>query len=149
MFQVTTTLPDPDKPVVNVLPLISYKGQEEAENAAAEALKNPVKKPKAVKAKAKIVPNPNATAEDLAACEAQKNLVIAIKKDKARKDETPAALAEWDRLKALCEIKIEAEEVAEEVKPEEAEKEMIPLNERKMNYRKDFFDKPAYLTVSG
>jgi len=31
----------------------------------------------------------------------------------------------------------------------EAEKEMIPLNERKMNYRKDFFDKPAYLTVSG
>ena len=52
MFQVTTVLPDPSKPVVDNLPMISYKGQEEAEAAAAEALKNPVKKPKAAKAKA-------------------------------------------------------------------------------------------------
>ena len=70
MFQVTTVLPDPSKPVVDNLPLISYKGQEEAEAAAAEALKNPVKKLKAAKAKAQIIANPNASPEDKAACKA-------------------------------------------------------------------------------
>lgn len=128
--------------------MISYKGQEEAEAAAAEAIKNPVKKPKAVKAKAKIVPNPDATPEDLAACKAAQENMIAIKKDKSRKEETAGAVAEYDRLRSLCEIKIEPVE-EEEVKAEEKEKEMIPLNERKMNYREDFFDKPAFLTVSG
>ena len=74
--------------------------------------------------------------------------MIAIKKDKSRKEETAGAVAEYDRLRALCEIKIEPKE-EEEVQAEEKEKEMIPLNERKINYRGDFFDKPAFLTVSG
>lgn len=92
------------------LPLISYKGQEEAEAAAAEALKNPVKKAKVVKAKAKVVPNPNASQADLDACKAAQQNLIAIKKDKNRKSETEAAIAEYDRLRALCEIRIEPEE---------------------------------------
>merc|ERR1711957_520601 len=73
---------------------------------------------------------------------------IAIKKDKTRKDETASAVAEFDRLRAICEIKVEAEaEVEEEAKV--VEKEMIPVDERKMNYGEDFFGKPAFLTVSG
>lgn len=31
MFQVTTVLPDPNKPVVPNVPLLSYKGQVEEE----------------------------------------------------------------------------------------------------------------------
>jgi hypothetical protein len=74
--------------------------------------------------------------------------MIAIKKDKSRKEETAGAVAEYDRLRALCEIKIEPKE-EEEVKVVEKEKEMIPINERKINYGKDFFGKAVYLTVSG
>jgi asparaginyl-tRNA synthetase len=37
----------------------------------------------------------------------------------------------------------------EEPKEEEKKKEMIPVEERVMNYSKDFFNKAAFLTVSG
>ena len=44
---------------------------------------------------------------------------------------------------AVEESKVEAKE------EEKKEVKMIPLDERKVNYKKDFFGKPAFLTVSG
>ena len=44
---------------------------------------------------------------------------------------------------AVEETKVEAKE------EEKKEVKMIPLEERKVNYKKDFFGKPAFLTVSG
>jgi asparaginyl-tRNA synthetase len=44
--------------------------------------------------------------------------------------------------------KKEGEPAAEE-KPEEPAKKIIPLEERKVNYKQDFFGKPSFLTVSG
>lgn len=44
------------------------------------------------------------------------------------------------------------EKATEEEKPQEETKEqvpVIPFEERKVNYKKDFFSKPAFLTVSG
>ena len=43
------------------------------------------------------------------------------------------------------------ETVVEEAKAPEEEKktELIPFEERKINYKKDFFERPAFLTVSG
>ena len=39
-------------------------------------------------------------------------------------------------------------EAAEEVVPEKV-KEVVPIEQRKINYKKDFFGKPAFLTCSG
>jgi asparaginyl-tRNA synthetase len=44
-------------------------------------------------------------------------------------------------------VKKKKGEVVEEVKEEV--KKLIPVENRKVNYKKDFFGKPAYLTVSG
>ena len=41
------------------------------------------------------------------------------------------------------------DQAQEEAPVEEAPKEMIPLDQRKVNFKKDFFGKPANLTVSG
>lgn len=46
-------------------------------------------------------------------------------------------------------VKGAAAEEVEEVKKEEPVKQIIPFEERTVNYKKDFFGKPAMLTVSG
>ena len=45
--------------------------------------------------------------------------------------------------------KKEGDAVPEETQPALPEKKIIPLDERKVNYKQDFFGKPSFLTVSG
>ena len=56
-----------------------------------------------------------------------------------------AALADDDK---KDDDKKEDEEVKKEV-VDEKKVEIIPLEDRKVNYFKDFFARPAFLTVSG
>mmetsp|Transcript_41924 Transcript_41924/g.30189 ORF Transcript_41924/g.30189 Transcript_41924/m.30189 type:complete len:99 (-) Transcript_41924:846-1142(-) len=98
MFQVTTTLPAPEKPIKD-MKLLEYEGQEEEEAKQAEL---------AAQGKGGKQKQP--------------------KKDKKKKQ------AEGD--------------ATEEIK-EEPKKQIIPFEDRKVNYNKDFFGKPAFLTVSG
>jgi adenine specific DNA methylase Mod len=56
---------------------------------------------------------------------------------------------EADKKKKSKKDKKNKDEVVEEVKVEEVPKVEIPLGDRTVNYKKDFFGKPSYLTVSG
>lgn len=96
MFQVTTVMPEPEKPIKD-MKLLEYEGQAEEEAKQAEL-----------------------------AAQGKGGKQKKQKKDKKKK--------EGDA---------EEEEVKEEVK------KMIPFEDRKVNYRNDFFSKPAFLTVSG
>jgi len=53
------------------------------------------------------------------------------------------------RKKAKKDKKNKDAPVEEEKVEEVAPKEMIPFEDRKVNYKKDFFGKPSFLTVSG
>jgi len=64
--------------------------------------------------------------------------------EEEKKDEPKKKKAKKDKKK-----KAEGEEEKEEEAPKEPEKEIIPVDQRKVNYKKDFFGKPAFLTVSG
>lgn len=56
---------------------------------------------------------------------------------------------ELSKKKQKKQKKKDGEAPVEEEKKEEAPKQMIPADERLVNYKKDFFGKPAMLTVSG
>ena len=113
MFQVTTLLPDPQKPIKD-LKLIERVGQENEEEKKAE--EKPI----------------------------SKNLA----KKLAKKNKQKSGVAgEGDAAKADG-----AEAAGDAAAPEEEKKEeapLIPFEDRKLNYRQDFFKKPAFLTVSG
>ena len=120
MLTVTTNLPGPGKPISS-MKLLERAGQENEEEKGAE--------PKISKAYAKKLAKKNAA--------------------KAKKDGKPVEGVAADATDAGAtteEAKAEAP-AAEEEKKEEAP--LIPLEERKVDYRSDFFKKPAYLSVSG
>lgn len=105
MFQVSTALPAPDKPV-STMPLLERVGQENEEEEKKE------EKP--------------------------------LSKKQQKKQKKAAKKAEGEPA--------EGEAPAEGTPAEEEKKEeqpLIPFEERKVNYKKDFFHKPAFLTVSG
>ena len=107
MFQLTTLMPDPTKPVSS-MKLIERVGQENEEEVKREEDAKPI----------------------------SKNLAKKLaKKNKKKGGDAPA------------QEEIKGGGVAEEEKVKEVE--MIPLEERKVDYKKDFFERPAYLTVSG
>lgn len=97
MFQVSTILPDPSKPISS-MELLEKVGQENEEEKKEEEVKPLSKKQQKKQAKKKGGSEP-------------------AEETKAPVEEQPA--------------------------------QIIPLEERKVNYKKDFFGRPAFLTVSG
>lgn len=122
MLQVTTLMPEKDKTIKD-MKLIERVGQELEEEKKAD--EKPISKNLAKKLakKNKAKGKPAAEGEAAATTEAGAETPAATETPAA---ETPAA----------------AEEEKKEVP-------VIPFEDRKVNYRQDFFKKPAFLTVSG
>ena len=121
MFQVTTQMPAADQPV-STMKLIERVGAENEEEKKGD--------------EPKISKN---LAKKLAKKQKDKQKVAADAKPAAEGEQPAAATGE-------------AEAVTTEAAPVEEEKKeepLIPFEQRKVNYRQDFFKKPAFLTVSG
>ena len=74
-----------------------------------------------------------------------KRLAAKAKKEAMKKG---GAAPEHEKKPEAVEEKV-VEKVEEKVEEKVVEKVEIPMDQRKMNYRDDFFSKPSYLTVSG
>ena len=73
-----------------------------------------------------------------------------LAKKMAKKQKTKEGGALDANTEEPAQTSTEAKPAEEETKEEKKEEvQLIPLEERKINYKKDFFGKPAFLTVSG
>jgi asparaginyl-tRNA synthetase len=146
MFQVTTALPPAHDPI-SKMKLYEKVGQEAEEKLARESTQKKVEESKGAAGGKKAKGGDGGMmSKNLAKKMAAKH----TKKGDEVPEDVKAALEYYEKLDKGEDVGATgAAADGEEKKVEEKKEELIPLEDRKVNYHHDFFGRPAFLTVSG